>query len=45
MDAGFKTTADCIQAFDQLKMHKNVRYLTFKVEGSEVLIFFGLSNF
>ena len=39
MDAGFKTTEDCIQAFDKLKMHKNVRYLVYKVEGSQVFTF------
>lgn len=39
MDAGFKTTAECITAFDQLKMSKDCRYLVFKVVGSEVLPF------
>jgi len=39
MDAGFKTAEDCIKAFDQLKMSKHARYLTFKVEGSNVTSF------
>jgi len=38
MDAGFKTTEECIKAFDQIKMNKDSRYLVFKVAGSEVVL-------
>jgi hypothetical protein len=36
MDAGIKTTEQCVEAYNKLKMEKNVRYLIYKIEGSEV---------
>ena len=38
MEAGFKTTEECVLAFDKLKMHKHARFLTFKVEGSNIVL-------